>query len=236
MGGLERIAPRFTCERSKEWEEAERRIQAAKNPVENGPPVDHRSLYEKLQANKIIKEEEYQESWKLSNLIRTLNDEEIDFLDKLRKEKIKVEEETKKSVEEGLKVFKRAREQLDHSMQQSIHLTRDLPPISKPVESTERPVKKTKESMLKGVILKKNKDTRSEGRSSKPKNLDFKENEDNKHIDVARGSASLIEKNIVVSETSVLSTSSPPSFSELSTNNSDQKLIAYTSDSDEKAG
>lgn len=121
-------------------------------------------------------------------------------------------------------------------MQQSIHLTRDLPPISKPVESTERPVKKTKESMLKGVILKKNKDTRSEGRSSKPKNLDFKENEDNKHIDVARGSASLIEKNIVVSETSVLSTSSPPSFSELSTNNSDQKLIAYTSDSDEKAG
>lgn len=43
----------------------------------------------------------------LANLIRTLNDEEIDFLDKLRKEKIKVEEETKKSVEEGLKVFKR---------------------------------------------------------------------------------------------------------------------------------
>lgn len=71
MGGLERIAPRFTCERSKEWEEAERRIQAAKNPVENGPPVDHRSLYEKLQANKIIKEEEYQESWKLCMFVYT---------------------------------------------------------------------------------------------------------------------------------------------------------------------
>ncbi|KAG5518460.1 hypothetical protein PMAC_002855 [Pneumocystis sp. 'macacae'] len=241
MGELERVAPRFTCERSKEWEEAERRIRAAKNPVENGPPVDHRSLYEKLQANKIIKEEEYQESWKLSNLIRTLNDEEIDFLDKLRKEKIKVEEETKKSVEEGLKVFKRAREQFDQSMQHSAHLVRGLTSISKPVESSERPVKKTKESILKGVILKKNKDAYSERKSSKPKDQNFDKNKDNEHNDAIGKEISFSEKNISVSEKNMTVSRAPmfstslSTFSELFTN-SDQKLITYTSDSDEKVG
>ncbi|KAG5437371.1 hypothetical protein PCANB_000802 [Pneumocystis canis] len=167
MEGLERVAPRFTHERSKEWEEAERRIQAAKNPVKNESPVDHRSLYERLQANRLIKEEEYQESWKLSSLIRTLDDEEIDFLDKLRKEKIKVEEEAKKSVKEGLEVFRKARVQFDQSLQQSIYFPRVSASISKSLEPSERPLKRMKESVLKGVILKKNKDVFSKKTHSK---------------------------------------------------------------------
>lgn len=107
MKKLEGNLSRFTCERRREWEEAELRIQAAKNPVKNDPEPDDRSLYEKLQANKIIKDEECQETLKISSLIRTLDDDEIDFLDKLRKEKMEVEKEAKRLVQEGLEVFRR---------------------------------------------------------------------------------------------------------------------------------
>ncbi|KAG4306310.1 hypothetical protein PORY_000298 [Pneumocystis oryctolagi] len=234
MSGLERVTPRFTCERSKEWEEAERRIQAAKNPVENKPPVDHRSLYEKLQANRIMKEEEYQESWKLSNLIRTLDDEEIDFLDKLRKEKIRVEEETKKSVREGLEVFRKAREQFDQSIQQTIHLSRDLPLISKPSESTERPLKKKRESILKGVILKKNKDNYSKRAIPKAENQHLNENADNKQTNVSEEQM-LVQKQDSDALKTPMSTTPSTTLSK-SPVSSDQKLIVYASDSDEKVG
>lgn len=226
MSGLDKISSRFTCERSKQWEEAERRIREAKNPVEKGPQTDHRSLYEKLQANRILKEEEYQESWKLSNLIRTLDDDEIDFLDKLRKEKIKIEEEAKKSIQENLKIFRREREQFDQSIQQSLHSLGETIDVLKPTELRERPLKKMKDNALKGVIFKKNKDTFSKRALPKPVDQSFSKDMNNTVNEIS----SSTEITLPVSQTSseVPSVSTPPSTI------IDNKLIIYQSDSDEK--
>ncbi|EMR09528.1 hypothetical protein PNEG_02114 [Pneumocystis murina B123] len=234
MKRLEGDFPRFTSKRSKEWEEAERRVQAAKNPVENEPQPDHRSLYEKLQANRIIKEEEYQESWKLSNLIRTLDDEEIDFLDRLRREKIQVEKEAKKLVEEGLKVFRRnvlkmgEREQFDQSIQQSIYRSWSATEISKSPEINERPLKKMKEMTLKGVILKKNKNSLSKQNDS--------ESKDQYNIKSAENTG---ESNNILSNMSPKKNKKAGEFPESvittsSIETTDQKLIVYTSGSDER--
>ncbi|KTW26993.1 hypothetical protein T552_02484 [Pneumocystis carinii B80] len=244
MKKLEGDLSRFRCERSKEWEEADRRIHAGKNPVEKDAKLDHRSLYEKLQANRLIKEEEYQESWKLSNLIRTLDEEEIDFLDKLRREKKKVEEEAKKHVEEGLKVFRRnvfnggvlymiiiwnrEREQFDQSIQQSIYRPWLSTENCKSQEISERPVKKMKGMGLKGVILKKNRDNFSKEGYSESKSENDVKSEEKKYKSNDILSKELDKKN---EKTSEILERIATSFSDETT---DQKLIVYTSESDER--
>ncbi|XP_076752660.1 PSME3-interacting protein isoform X1 [Xylocopa sonorina] len=81
--------------RQEEWE----RVRTADQPLEAPEEVyDPRSLYERLQEQKTKRDAEYEEAHKLKNMIKGLDDDEVEFLDLV--DRTKLEEERKKNLEE----------------------------------------------------------------------------------------------------------------------------------------
>ena len=81
--------------RQQEWE----RVRTADQPLEAPEePYDTRSLYERLQEQKNKRDAEYEEAHKLKNMIKGLDDDEVEFLDLV--DRTKLEEERKKNLEE----------------------------------------------------------------------------------------------------------------------------------------
>lgn len=81
--------------RQEEWE----RVRSADQPLEAPEePYDPRSLYERLQEQKGKRDMEYEEAHKLKNMIKGLDDDEVEFLDLV--DRTKLEEERKKNLEE----------------------------------------------------------------------------------------------------------------------------------------
>ncbi|XP_076659375.1 PSME3-interacting protein isoform X2 [Halictus rubicundus] len=81
--------------RQQEWE----RVRTADQPLEvPEEPCDPRSLYERLQEQKNKRDAEYEEAHKLKNMIKGLDDDEVEFLDLV--DRTKLEEERKKNLEE----------------------------------------------------------------------------------------------------------------------------------------
>ncbi|XP_076625072.1 PSME3-interacting protein [Colletes latitarsis] len=81
--------------RQQEWE----RVRTADQPLEAPEEsYDPRSLYERLQEQKTKRDAEYEEAHKLKNMIKGLDDDEVEFLDLV--DRTKLEEERKKNLEE----------------------------------------------------------------------------------------------------------------------------------------
>ncbi|XP_026673523.1 protein FAM192A-like isoform X2 [Ceratina calcarata] len=81
--------------RQEEWE----RVRSAEQPLEAPEEsYDPRSLYERLQEQKNKRDAEYEEAHKLKNMIKGLDDDEVEFLDLV--DRTKLEEERKKNLEE----------------------------------------------------------------------------------------------------------------------------------------
>ncbi|XP_076302768.1 PSME3-interacting protein [Lasioglossum baleicum] len=81
--------------RQEEWE----RVRTADQPLEAPEEsYDSRSLYERLQEQKNKRDAEYEEAHKLKNMIKGLDDDEVEFLDLV--DRTKLEEERKKNLEE----------------------------------------------------------------------------------------------------------------------------------------
>ncbi|XP_026829521.1 PSME3-interacting protein isoform X2 [Ooceraea biroi] len=81
--------------RQEEWE----RVRTADQPLEAPEETyDPRSLYERLQEQKNKRDIEYEEAHKLKNMIKGLDDDEVEFLDLV--DRTKMEEERKKNLEE----------------------------------------------------------------------------------------------------------------------------------------
>ncbi|XP_046738941.1 PSME3-interacting protein isoform X2 [Diprion similis] len=81
--------------RQEEWD----RVRSADQPLEAPEePYDPRSLYERLQEQKGKRDMEYEEAHKLKNMIKGLDDDEVEFLDLV--DRTKLEEERKKNLEE----------------------------------------------------------------------------------------------------------------------------------------
>ncbi|KAJ3638762.1 hypothetical protein MTP99_002096 [Tenebrio molitor] len=73
--------------RQEEWE----RVRKPEDPlVRPEEPYDHRSLYERLQEQKQKKDLEYEEAQKLKNMIKGLDDDEIEFLDLVDRTKAEI--------------------------------------------------------------------------------------------------------------------------------------------------
>ncbi|XP_018322005.1 protein FAM192A isoform X1 [Agrilus planipennis] len=81
--------------RQEDWE----RVRKADDPLEAPEPTyDSRSLYERLQEQKQKRDLEYEEAHKLKNMIKGLDDDEIEFLDLVDKTKMAVDR--RKMIEE----------------------------------------------------------------------------------------------------------------------------------------
>ncbi|KAG8237049.1 hypothetical protein J437_LFUL016115 [Ladona fulva] len=85
--------------RQEEWEKVRKPDEPLEAPEEQ---YDHRSLFDRLQEQKQKKELEYQESIKLKNMIKGLDDEEVEFLDLI--EQRKAEEEKRKWAEDAKEI------------------------------------------------------------------------------------------------------------------------------------
>ncbi|KXN72441.1 hypothetical protein CONCODRAFT_84067 [Conidiobolus coronatus NRRL 28638] len=90
--------------RAEEWEKA--RAENKDLPELKEQEYDPRTLFERLQEQKTMKEEAQKEASKLSNLIHTVNDDEAAFLYSLKEKSLQKEKKIELDDLEQLKAFK----------------------------------------------------------------------------------------------------------------------------------
>ncbi|XP_017477320.1 PREDICTED: protein FAM192A [Rhagoletis zephyria] len=153
--------------RQEEWEKVRTPDQPLERPEE---PYDGRSLFDRLKEQKMKKDMEYEEAHKLKNLIRGLDDDEVQFLElvdqnKIDAEKKQLQEERKELQEFRDRVATLQEETADKKLQTEIRTSK----VSKTstVASTTRP---TQKSLLGVGIKRKNGETASTTSSKITKN------------------------------------------------------------------
>lgn len=137
--------------RQEEWE----RVRTADQPLEAPEEsYDPRSLYERLQEQKNKRDLEYEEAHKLKNMIKGLDDDEVEFLDLV--DRTKMEEERKKNLEEEkeMRDFKAAVASLqEQKLNEKLKQELKNPPVS-----SKNVCGSSRSSQLKlpaGVVLKR---------------------------------------------------------------------------------
>ncbi|XP_055531953.1 PSME3-interacting protein [Wyeomyia smithii] len=138
--------------RQEEWEKVRTADQPLEAPEEE---YDGRSLFDRLQEQKQKKDLEYEEAHKLKNMIKTLDDDEVEFLDMVDKNKLNAErqaqiEEAKEMSEFRQKVASLHEQRLDEQIQQQMGKPK---PSKVPIVTNRMSQKK----FLAGVVVKKRK-------------------------------------------------------------------------------
>ncbi|CAA7266552.1 unnamed protein product [Cyclocybe aegerita] len=138
--------------REEQWRAAYARLGQEPPPLQQEDHYDGRSLAEKLAANKIAKQEEWEEKNKLANQFRALEEDEIMFLDSIRERQEEEERRRKEQDGEELKNFKEA-------VAARTSAVNNPPPLSTAATVAAKPKpplgKKDTKKTLKGVIVKK---------------------------------------------------------------------------------
>ncbi|KAF5304790.1 hypothetical protein FQR65_LT07807 [Abscondita terminalis] len=134
--------------KQEEWE----RVRKADDPIEAPEqPYDPRSLYERLQEQKQRKDLEYEEAHKLKNMIKGLDDDEIEFLDLVDRTKLAADRRKNLEEERELSDY---RNRVAHLQEKSLDqkLQSDIV-VNKPKAIAGNRPSQTK--LLKGVIVTK---------------------------------------------------------------------------------
>ncbi|KAL8718989.1 MAG: hypothetical protein Q9225_003947 [Loekoesia sp. 1 TL-2023] len=101
-------------ERDDEWLKAQQEIEAnRRRKEEEGRQDGGRSLYEVLQNNKAAKQEAFEESIRLKNQFRTLDEDEVEFLDSVLESTRANEDAVKRETSEQLELFRQQQEEAD---------------------------------------------------------------------------------------------------------------------------
>lgn len=136
--------------RQEEWE----KVRTAEQPIEAPEEeYDPRSLFDRLKEQKDKKEFEYEEAHKLKNMIKGLDDDEVEFLDLV--DKSKFEEEKRKYLEESkaLNEFRMKRACLEEeNLEQRI---RNEIKSSKPAVNNSSNKISSQSKLLAGALVKK---------------------------------------------------------------------------------
>lgn len=144
--------------RQEEWESVRTADQPLEPPEE---PYDPRSLYERLQEQKNKRDAEYEEAHKLKNMIKGLDDDEVEFLDLV--DRTKLEEERKKNLEEEkeMRDFKAAVASLqEKSLDERLKQELKKPQITnKNISSSSG--RNSQLKLLAGVVVKKSEKPKS---------------------------------------------------------------------------
>ncbi|RGB37393.1 N-terminal domain of NEFA-interacting nuclear protein NIP30-domain-containing protein [Rhizophagus diaphanus] len=114
--------------RQEEWKKAFERIGEKPPPIEE--EYDPRTLYERLQEQKLKKEEAFQEMTRFSNLIHRLDEDEIEFLATLESEERVKELEKMKRDEEEVEKFRRAAAEADKAATSKLIIQHEPVPSS----------------------------------------------------------------------------------------------------------
>ncbi|KAK0104759.1 hypothetical protein ONS95_005029 [Cadophora gregata] len=101
-------------ERSNEWLAAQKEIEAnALRRAEQARQTDGKSLYETLEANKVAKQEAFEEANRLKNQFRGVDEDEAEWLDSVLESTRAEEDRVKKETAEGLALFRQQQEEAD---------------------------------------------------------------------------------------------------------------------------
>ncbi|KIM48111.1 hypothetical protein M413DRAFT_221735 [Hebeloma cylindrosporum] len=139
--------------REEQWKAAYARLGQEPPPQQQEDAYDGRSLAEKLAANKIAKQEEWEEKTKLANQFRALEEDEIMFLDSIRERQEAEERQRKEKDGEEVRGFKEAVAARTSAVNNPppVMTSSFAPPKPKP------PTKKEGKKVLKGVVMVKKK-------------------------------------------------------------------------------
>jgi len=140
--------------REEQWKAAYARLGQAPPPPPVEDSYDGRSLAEKLAANKIAKQEEWEEKTKLANQFRALEEDEIMFLDSVREKQQEEERQRKQRDGEEVKTFKEAVAARASTVNNPLSITRPSDSIPTKTKVATVPKKDAKKA-LKGVVVKK---------------------------------------------------------------------------------
>ncbi|KAA6407057.1 MAG: hypothetical protein FRX48_09123 [Lasallia pustulata] len=152
-------------ERDDEWLKAQQEIEATRRRKEEESRQEGgKTLYEVLQQNKAAKQEAIEESLRLKNQFRNLDEDEIEFLDSVLESTRAKEEAVKKETKEQLDLFRRQQEEADKALLDAAGNDSPATPAAAgrpPAEESQwavnaRKRKRAKEKeVLKGVKLRK---------------------------------------------------------------------------------
>jgi len=160
--------------REAQWKATYARLGQEPPPVQEDTEYDGKSLYERLQTNKQIKQDEWEAKNKLSNQFRALEEDEVVFLDTILQEQRAEERARQDKDSEEVRNFKEAvaaRENAQIGPPPAIlPASQAVPPSSSsnlatkkepPLKSKPSVGKKDQKTLLKGVIKKKTTNTKS---------------------------------------------------------------------------
>ncbi|KAH8693229.1 N-terminal domain of NEFA-interacting nuclear protein NIP30-domain-containing protein, partial [Talaromyces proteolyticus] len=105
------------AERDDEWRRVQHELEEERRrKAELGKQDGGKSLYEVLQQNKMAKQEAFEESIRLKNQFRSLDDDEVEFLDSVLESTRAQEAAVKKETAEQLAEFHRQREEAERAL------------------------------------------------------------------------------------------------------------------------
>lgn len=147
--------------RQAEWEKVRKPDDPVAAPEEPAP--DNRSLYDRLQEQKMKKQEEFEESHKLKNLVKGLDDDEADFLEYVDKTKMDLErkkrmEELKELNEFRSKMAELRDQELDKHIKQELGLIKTEKKVSKSYDDELPSIgagKTAQSKLLAGIVKRK---------------------------------------------------------------------------------
>ncbi|RJE24267.1 hypothetical protein PHISCL_03376 [Aspergillus sclerotialis] len=104
-------------ERDEEWHRVQQELEEERRrKAEIGKQEGGKSLYEVLQSNKMAKQEAFEEKIKLKNQFRSLDEDEVEFLDSVLESTRAQEAAVKKETAEQLEVFRQQREEAEKAL------------------------------------------------------------------------------------------------------------------------
>ncbi|KAI9840072.1 MAG: hypothetical protein M1819_000265 [Sarea resinae] len=165
-------------ERDDDWKKAQEELEAnRRRKEEQSRQEGGKSLYETLQANKAAKQEAFEESIRLKNQFRSLDEDEVDFLDSVLESTRAKEEAVRRETTEQLDHFRRQQEEADKVLLAEAGQVSTVtggsqsPPVEEEqwvISGRKRKKGKDKE-VLKGVKLRKSSSTNSVPSTISPK-------------------------------------------------------------------
>lgn len=181
--------------RQEEWDRVRTSDQPLEAPEE---PYDPRSLYERLQEQKNKRDMEYEEAHKLKNMIKGLDDDEVEFLDSVDRTKLEAERRKNMEEEKEMRDFKAAVASLqEKSLDERLKLE-----LKKPAGTTKNVSSGSKNSQLKllaGVVVKKpaQLSRENEEKGTKRKHSDSEDEETAQHSETRIPSEDKIEEPVI---------------------------------------
>ncbi|KAJ5630772.1 uncharacterized protein N7484_010872 [Penicillium longicatenatum] len=101
-------------ERDDEWLKVQQELEEERRKkAEIGKQNDGKSLFEVLQQNKMAKQEQFEEKIRLKNQFRSLDEDEVEFLDSVLESTRAQEAAVKKDTADQLEAFRKQREEAE---------------------------------------------------------------------------------------------------------------------------